>query len=289
MFDRILFPTDGGDGADAAFDHVLDLAADHGATVHLLNVADTTHDSVTRIGGEIVDVLEREGEEIVEAAADRAAERGVETVTEVLQGGVPDTITAYAEEYEMDLVAMPTRGRTGFDRLLLGSTTERVVRESTVPVLSVRPDGETMRYPYRNILVPTDGSERAGDALDRALTLAEHAGATVHVLSVVDVGSVGIEGYSGVDALVEGAEETVADAAATAEAAGVESVEAVEVGSSAARGIRAYADENDVDLVVMGTQGRTGVERYLLGSVAERTVRTSSIPVLTVPDPSGGE
>ena len=289
MFDRILFPTDGGDGADAAFDHVLDLAADHGATVHVLNVADTTHDSVTRIGGEVVDVLEREGEDIVQAAANRAAERGVETVTGVLQGGVPETIAAYAGEYGMDLVARPTRGRTGFDRLLLGSTTERVVRESTVPVLSVRPDGETMRYPYRNILVPTDGSERAGDALDRALTLAEHAGATVHVLSVVDVGSVGIEGYSGVDALVEGAEETVADAAATAEAAGVESVEAVEVGSSAARGIRAYADENDVDLVVMGTQGRTGVERYLLGSVAERTVRTSSIPVLTVPDPSGGE
>ena len=289
MFDRILFPTDGGDGADAAFDHVLDLAADHGATVHLLNVADTTHDSVTRIGGEIVDVLEREGEEIVEAAADRAAERGVETVTEVLQGGVPDTITAYAEEYEMDLVAMPTRGRTGFDRLLLGSTTERVVRESTVPVLSLRPDGGTARYPYRTILVPTDGSERAADALDRAVALADITGATVHVLTVVGVGSVGIEGYSDVDALVTDAEEAVAEAAATAEAAGVESVEAVEVGSSAARGIRAYVDEHDVDLVTMGTQGRTGVERYLLGSVAERTVRTSPVPVLTVPDPSGGD
>ncbi|WP_128906270.1 universal stress protein [Halorubrum amylolyticum] len=285
MFDRILFPTDGGDGASAAFDHVLDLAADHGATVHVLNVADTTHDSVTRIGGEVVDVLEREGEEVVEAAADRAADRGVETVTDVLQGGVAETIAAYAGEYGIDLVAMPTRGRTGFDRLLLGSTTERVVRESTVPVLSVRPDGETMRYPYRNVLVPTDGSERAGDALDRALALADRAGATVHVLSVVGVGSVGIEGYAGVDALVEGAEETVAEAAATAEEAGIEAVEAVEVGSSAARGIEAYVDENDIDLVVMGTQGRTGVERYLLGSVAERTVRTSPVPVLTVSEP----
>ncbi|EMA59117.1 universal stress protein [Halorubrum lipolyticum] len=286
MFDRILFPTDGGDGASAAFDHVLDLAADHDATVHVLNVADTTHDSVTRIGGEVVDVLEREGEEIVEAAADRAADRDVEAVTEVLQGGVAETIAAYADEYEADLVAMPTRGRTGFDRLLLGSTTERVVRESTVPVLSIRPDGEPVRYPYRNVLVPTDGSERAGNALDRALTFAERAGAAVHILSVVDVGIIGSERYSGVDTLVEGARKTVAEAAATAEEAGVEAVETVEVGSSAAHGIRAYADENEIDLVVMGTQGRTGVGRYLLGSVAERTVRTSPVPVLTVPDPS---
>jgi nucleotide-binding universal stress UspA family protein len=285
MFDRILFPTDGSDGASAAFDHVLDIAADHGATVHVLNVADTTHDSVTRIDDEIVDVLEREGAEIVETAADRAADRGIETVTKVLQGGVAETITMYAGKYEMDLVAMPTRGRTGFDRLLLGSTTERVVRESAVPVLSIRPDGETARYPYRNILVPTDGSERADDALDRALTLADRTDATVHVLTVVDVGTVGGEGYSGVDALIEGAGETVVEAAATAEEAGVDSVEAVEVGSSAARGIQSYIDENDIDLVVMGTQGRTGVKRYLLGSVAERTVRTSPVPVLTVPDP----
>jgi len=287
MFDRILFPTDGGDGASAALDHVLDLAADHAATVHVLNVADTTHDSVTRIGGEVVDVLERDGEEIVEAAADRAAERGVETVTEVLQGGVAETVSGYAEEYGMDLVALPTRGRTGLDRLLLGSTTERVVRESTVPVLSIRPDDGPVRYPYRNVLVPTDGSERAGGALDRAVSLAIDAGARVHVLSVVDVGGVGGEAYSGVDALVEGAEETVAEAAAVAEEAGVEAVEAVEVGSSVSRAIRAYVEENGIDLVAMGTQGRTGVERYLLGSVAERTVRTSPVPVLTVPDSDG--
>ncbi|EMA64926.1 universal stress protein [Halorubrum kocurii] len=285
MFDRILFPTDGSDGASAAFEHVLDLASDHDATVHVLNVADTTHDSVTRIGREVVDVLEREGEEIVEAAADRAAERGVETVTDVLQGGVAETIATYADGHAIDLVVMPTRGRTGLDRLLLGSTTERVVRESTVPVLSVRPDGEPARYPYRNVLVPTDGSERARDALDRAVALAERAGATVHVLSVVGVGAVGTEAYGGVDAMVENTEEIVSEAAAAVEEAGVEAAEAVEVGSSAARGIRAYADENEIDLVVMGTQGRTGVERYLLGSVAERTVRTSSVPVLTVPDP----
>ncbi|OYR43469.1 MULTISPECIES: universal stress protein [unclassified Halorubrum] len=284
MFDRILFPTDGGDGADATFDHVLDLAADHDATVHVLNVADTTHDSVTRVGRDVVDVLEREGEDVVDAAAERAADRGVETVTAVLQGGVGETIVAYAAEHEVDLVAMPTRGREGLDQLLLGSTTERVVRRSPVPVLSLRPDGGAPRYPYRNVLLPTDGSDRAVEALDRAVALAARSGATLHVLSVVDVGTIGAEAYSGTDALVSASEETVADAVAVAEAAGVETVERVEVGSSAARGIRSYIADHDVDLVVMGTRGLTGVERYLLGSVAERTVRTSPVPVLTVPE-----
>jgi nucleotide-binding universal stress UspA family protein len=284
MFDRILFPTDGGDGAEAAFDHVLDLAADHGATVHVLNVADTTHDSVTRVGRDVVDVLEREGEEVVEAAADRAADRDVETVTAVLQGGVAETVVTYADEREMDVIAMPTRGRTGLDRLLLGSTTERIVRRSTVPVLSLRPDDEPARYPYRNVLVPTDGSDLAGEALDRAVGLASRSGATLHLLSVVDTGGVGADAPSGTDAPVSAAEETVAEAAAVAEAAGVETVEHAEVGSSAARGIQSYLADSDVDLVIMGTRGRTGVERYLLGSVAERTVRAAPVPVVTVPD-----
>jgi nucleotide-binding universal stress UspA family protein len=288
MFSRILFPTDGSEGANAAFGHVLDVAVDTDATVHVLSVADTTHDSVTRIGGDVVDVLERQGETFVEAAAERAANRGVETETAVEQGGVAETIVAYATDRDVDLIAMPTRGRTGLDRLLLGSTTERVVRRSPVPVLSVGPDDVPARYPYQNVLAPTDGSDRAGDAFDRALRIADHGGARIHALTVVDVGVIGTEGYAGVDALVSGAEQTVADAAATAEAAGVEAVEAVEVGSAVAHGISAYVADHDIDLIVMGTRGRTGVERYLLGSVAERTVRTAPVPVMTVPDAGDG-
>ena len=109
MYDRILSPTDGGDGADATLDHILDLAADHGATLHVLNVADTTHDSVTRVGRDVVDVLEEEGEGVVDAAAERAADRGVETVTAVLQSGGGEAIVAYAGAAGGDLAAISTR------------------------------------------------------------------------------------------------------------------------------------------------------------------------------------
>ena len=284
MFDRICVPTDGSDAAAAAFDHVLAVAADHGATVHVLHVADTTRDSVTRIGGDVVDVLETEGESIVEAAAARAAERGVDAETAVEQGGVPETVVDYADRIGADLVAMSTRGRQGVEHLV-GSTTERVVRRSPVPVLALRPGDEAVPYPYDDVLVPTDGSPAATAALDRAIPIAERAGATVHVLSVVDTGGIGIGDHVEVDVLSEYADDAVAEGVERVEAAGVEAVGAVEAASSAARGIRSYVEDPGVDLVAMGTHGRTGVGRYLLGSVAERTLRTVPVPVLTVPVP----
>ena len=66
MYDQLLFPTDGSDGAEAVTDDVLDIAAAHDATLHVLNVADTAHDSVTRVGDEVIDVFEQEGDTLVE-------------------------------------------------------------------------------------------------------------------------------------------------------------------------------------------------------------------------------
>ncbi|MEF8814739.1 MAG: universal stress protein [Halovenus sp.] len=290
MFERILFPTDGSEAASTVFDHVLDVAENHDATLHILNVADTTRDSVTRIQGRVIDVLEREGEQIVEEAAERAGNRGVSVVTDVRQGDVPETITAYAAECDIDLVAMSTQGRTGLDRLLLGSTAEGVLRQTTVPVLTLRPD-DPVGYPYRNVLVPTDGSTCASAALDPAVAVAKVTGATLHVLSVVDLTSMGTDIYSGpqLDALEENAQTVVTEAGTVAEDASLDSVvEAVEIGPSITREIRSYVDEHDIDLLVMGTHGRTGFERYLLGSVAEKTVRSAPVPVLAVPDPGSG-
>ncbi|MFB6171302.1 MAG: universal stress protein [Haloarculaceae archaeon] len=287
MYDRLLFPTDGSEGAAAALDHALDLAAAHDATLHVLNVADTTRDSLTLVQGDVVDALEREGERIVEAAADRARSRGVDVVTAVLQGEPDRTIVDYAADRDVDLVVLPTHGRRGIERILLGSTTERVVRRSTVPVLTLRP-GTEPGYPYRDVLVPTDGSDCAAAALAVGADLATAAGATLHLLSVVDVASLGIDVRTDLqaDALEERATEVVGEAAKTATDAGVESVtEAVESGASIHGTVEAYVAAHGVDVVVLGTHGRTGVDRYLLGSVAEKLVRTSPVPVLTVRAP----
>lgn len=288
MMDRVLFPTDGSDGARTAFEDVLDFVELHGSTLHLLNVADTTHDSVTRIGGDVVDVLEREGRQIVEDAAERAEERGVSTVTEVLQGSVPDTIVAYADRHDIDLIGMPTHGRTGLERFLLGSVTERVIRGSTVPVLTLRPDDTPAwdtQVPYRRVLVPTDGSAGADAALEVGVDLTTAATATVHILSVVETTRLGIDIHSALHADEQEAQanEDVAAATAVAEDAAVEDVVgAIEQGASVHRTIRSYIDDHEIDLVVMGT-GRADGKRPLLGSTTEKLVRTSPVPLVAVP------
>jgi len=289
MYDEILFPTDGGDGAAVAFDHVLDTAAAHDATVHLLFVADTTLMSTTRIQGEIIDTLEREGKDIVTKTAASAEQRDVSTVTEVIQGEPYSTIVEYADSREIDLIVMPTHGRQGLERFLLGSTTERVVRQANVPVLTIQPDEDrTIEYPYQNVLVPTDGSECANQALALGADVANTHGAALHLLSVVAFTSLGVDVRSEIrtTALEERANDLVEDAKKFATNAGVDSVSTtVGYGASIHRAILSYLDDHDIDLVVVGTHGRTGFDRYLLGSVTEYLIRTASIPVLTVREP----
>ena len=141
---------------------------------------------------------------------------------------------------------------------------------------------------YDRILTPTDGSNPSNRGVDRAIELAARFDSTVHALYVVDGSAYStLEAGSEVviDALeAEGEQATdrVADAAA---AAGVETTTTVTSGT-AYRAIREYADEQAVDMIVMGTHGRKGLDRYLLGSVTERVVRTADVPVLTVRQPT---
>ncbi|WP_144903428.1 universal stress protein [Halobellus captivus] len=137
MYETILVPTDGSEQADAALKHAVSLAREHDTTVHLLYVADSNRDSVTTLGGKVVDALEREGERIVEDTLGDL-DGTVDVVDAVEVGDPVETILAYAEKIDADVIVMGTHGRRGLDRYLLGSTTERVVRRSSLPVLTIR-------------------------------------------------------------------------------------------------------------------------------------------------------
>ncbi|WP_370518545.1 universal stress protein [Natronomonas sp. CBA1123] len=118
--------------------------------------------------------------------------------------------------------------------------------------------------------------------------MATEAEAALYVLSVITYQSLGIDVRSDIQSamLEESAEDIVEEATAFAEAAGVEDVRgAVEYGSSVHEAVLEFLEEREVDLVVVGTHGRTGFDRYLLGSVAESLLRTSPVPVLTVRPP----
>ena len=134
---------------------------------------------------------------------------------------------------------------------------------------------------YDDVLIPTDGSAGADEAIVRAIDLATTYDAAIHALYVVDT-NVGGEGVGVLDALEATGREAIDDVIDRAEAAGVATIEGTVGRGAPHRAILAYADEHDVDLIVMGTHGRTGLDRYLVGSVAEKVVRLSDVPVLTV-------
>ncbi|MFC6873310.1 universal stress protein [Halobellus marinus] len=137
---------------------------------------------------------------------------------------------------------------------------------------------------YDDILIPTDGSEGTRGAIEHGIDLATKYGATLHTLYVVNT-NVTVETTSAqtLAALEEIGQEAIDEVIQQAEAADVETIEGTVAQGVPHHAILDYVDENDVDLVVMGTHGRTGLDRYLLGSVTEKVVRLSEVPVVTVP------
>lgn len=169
MYDRILYPTDGSRGAKAALPHVRDIASTYDATVDVLYAIDTTEVGVGMVGHqntesepgmvgghgrddgpgmvgeqpmpeETREALEEQGEAVVEHVAEEL--EGIDTRTVVDSGDPYQVILDHAAEEGIDLVVMGTHGRTGADRYLLGSITEKVVRTSDVPVVTVRAEAE---------------------------------------------------------------------------------------------------------------------------------------------------
>lgn len=289
MYDSILLPVDGSDHAARIVRHAAEIAQRTEATIRVVFVADTTRDSVTVVGGTVIDALEREGETVVAGVAETLETLGVEYETDVVQGNPAPTIVDYADRGDHDLIVLPTHGRTGISRYLLGSVTEKVVRLSAVPVLTarMRPD-EQLTFPYETILIPTDGSPASIAAARHGLALATALDATVHVLSVVDDTSLGpdVRSVLSDDKLDRPAVEAVEGVVTEAEEYDLPHVETYVEHGAPADVIRDHIEANAVHAVVMGASGRSGVDRVLLGSVAEKTVRSAPVPVITVHDQS---
>lgn len=288
--ETILIPTDGSAAADRATEHALSLASQFDATVHALGVVDLQQAAGPFSAGGLeptfVDRLRNRADEDIERIEDQW-DRPDQFHTHVENGAPSDVILDYITEHAIDLVAMGTHGRTGLRRFVLGSVTEHVLRESPVPVLATRASEDDPTLPYQNVLVPTDGSDCAGAALDYALSITAACDGTLHTLNVVDESMVtGSPGdtlpSSYLDNLETMGEEATETFATRAKERGIAIETAVERGRPGGA-ICAYADDADIDLVVMGTHGRSGIERFLLGSTTEQVIRSGTRPVLAVP------
>ncbi|HKL29294.1 MAG TPA: universal stress protein [Natrialbaceae archaeon] len=294
MFDRILIPVDGSDEANRAARRGLQLAAEFDATVDVLHVVERKATRLTRTADQKTALRER-GEEILATVEETAAERGQSITTELLEGSPSEQISDYARDRNAELVVVGRQGMTGLGKRFLGGVTEQLLYWSDVPVLVVTDEEETPEAgtAFSNVLFPTDGSENAKSAIDPAIEIARQYGSTLHVLNVVDLQAAGGVFDAGglekefVERLEEGGKEAV-DAVVdeVGETAPDLDVESAVVRTSsfdgAAAGIREYVAEHEVDLVVMGSHGRSNLKRQVLGSVASTLVRSVDVPVLIV-------
>lgn len=280
MFDHILITVDGSDSATNAAAHGLRLASRFDARVDVVHVLDApTH---TRRGGE-PDPHSR-GREVIETVTQQASDYGVSVDTYLLEGASASAIVDHITDRGVDLVAMGRHGRSGAGERLLGTVTERVLRGVETPVLTV---GETETTTgYEAVLVPTDGSDAAERALPSGEAIASGYGAALHCLSVADIqAAAGIFDAGGVsqefvDRVIEES-QTAIDRLVGAVTADVTVTESV-VRGIPHEGIGEYVGDNDIDIVVMGSTGASSLTGQALGSVANRVVRTVSVPVLVV-------
>ena len=289
--DDILVARDFSSVSDRALRYGLSLAARTGATLHVLH-AEVLHDAEDGSApGDGIGALRAEiaGTEAVSAAALDAV-----SVVEVTRRDVSPApaVLRYADEENVDLIALGTHGRRGPSRILLGSVAEEVVRRAEQPVLTVRGEdegGRTLPVGLQDrILVPIDFSEHSREALRTAAEWAGLYDARIDVLHVVEedlhpafyVG--GVRSVYDVEPdlddkvrakLNDFVSETIDDG---------DDVEAHVRTDSAPSAIAEFVEANGVDLVTLSTHGRTGLERFLLGSVTEKVVRHVRCPVLTV-------
>lgn len=281
MYDQILVPTDGSETAEHGATHGCRLAAAVGAGVQALGVVDTAAAGLFETDVAYAQELRAAAQSGVDRVAEIAASHGLDVETSCPTGAPVETILEYASR--ADLVAMGTHGRTGVERFALGSVAERVLRRASVPVVTAR---NAATEAYDSLLVPTDGSETAGRATDRALAIAEATQATVHAVHVVDLALIGAGGGGGAAPelarqLEERGQAAVSAIDERATAAGLSVQTAVERGSPGNEILR-YADREGIDMVVMGTAGRTGLNRVFLGSTTERVIRHATCPVMAV-------
>jgi nucleotide-binding universal stress UspA family protein len=284
MYDTILVPTDGSDAASAAAEGAIAIARRFNATlysIHVLNLGDLPP-GVNEVA-QVSDDLVRHAEELVATVVDLATDAGLNARAEVVEADEPvhEVLVDYARDHDVDCIVMGTHGRTGLTQLALGSTVERTLRASPVPVIAVHEDGG-LDPEFGRILVPIDGSDAARAAADLAIDLATETDAALHIVHVVDIGQIAHEVDSGdiLDTSEDAGQQAVDEIVDRAKAADMRSVEASVLSGPTSRAIVNYATDRDIDCIVMGTHGRTGVDRLLVGSVTERVIGLTTLPVI---------
>lgn len=297
MFNKILLAVDDSSCAERAGRVAFDFAQKLSSQLLVLHVV--TKPAAPFGMGVSQEEQVRYAEELLEPWRKLAKEQGVAAQTLYQHGdNVAETVVLVAGEHGCDLIVMGTHGREGLQRVFLGSVAERVSRLTKAPLLLVRGDGgvEPVGSTFRRILAPVDGSESGLPALKTADQLATLLGAELVLLSVVpyfppltyfDATGLGSAAamYSQEAnelAMLEEATAALEAAKRVVQAPNLKAELVKAERQSVAQIIVGYAHQHQAELIVIGSHGRTGLDKLLLGSVAEGVTHHAGVPVLLV-------
>lgn len=291
---RILFATDGSQGSARAEAYACALAQSWGASLIVMSVLEfppgmNPDYAVNRL---YLDELMQEATTRLVDVTARAGGLGLSVQSRIATGIPSKEVIAVAGAEEADLVVVGTRGKTGLEHVLLGSTAERIIRTAPCPVLTVpaakQRAGDYLTSTVTRMLVPVDFSDCSLDALEYGALIAQRANVSMKLLHVLEPVSYGLDftlpHMSQRESSKPAVMKRLSDLVSALTSVGLASDFLIS-GGLPADSILDAARAQSVDVIVMGTHGRRGLSHALFGSVAESVLRRSSCPVLTVRSP----
>ncbi len=284
--EKLLLSTDGSEFSEGAVREAIKLAKISSSKLIAMTVIETNPEFEV-FAPQIFEKEEKAARDLLENVKAMAAKEGVECGIIARHADSPfQAIIDEAEKNQVNMIVMGRRGRTGLKRLLMGSVTAKVIGHSPCDVLVVPRSAEIR---YQKLLVATDGSKYSMAAASEAMGIAKRSGAELLVISVVlsetaspfDIVHTEMQHEMIAQKEFREGEKNVNDLLVIAKQEGVK-VEGLIIEGRPYEAIVEYAREKGVDLIVMGSHGRTGMERLLMGSVTERVVGHAACAVLIV-------
>lgn len=299
MFERILVPLDGSPVAQAILPYVMSVAKGFHSRVILFHVAETALDQEDpeqkTYADETIERIRPLAENYLAGVADEFRRQGVDVETRVVGGRAAAKILEYAEQENVDLIALSTHGRSGLARWVMGSRVDKILRACEQPVLLVRPRDESgggeATARLSKIIVPLDGSKAAETVLPFAEELARALGLELILVQVIGVETTVQFGLTAPDSWQVAADilqrlDVVASGYLTGLAKQLKNkglaVQWEVFRGAAGSRIVEFARETSDSLVAMSTHGRSGFRRWVMGSVTDDVVRHTGEPVLVI-------
>ncbi len=263
--ERILLASDGSEFSSGAVREALKFAKWCNSHLYVMSVVETNPE-LEIYGPTVVEQMEKATKKHLEEIREDANKEGI-TCDIVTRHGEDTSryIVEEAEKIDADVIVMGRRGRSGIKRLMMGSVTALVIGTAPCDVFVVPRAG---RLSCKRILIATDGSEYSQKAARKAISIAKRCGSELMAISVAEKE----------DELAQ-TEETLKEIKRLAENEGL-TVETISVKGTPYDAITTTAQVKEADLIVVGTHGRTGLKKVLMGSVAERVIALAHCTVL---------